>query len=176
MNQSVAMNLYGLAQVTREMGLGGARKLKHEGSVEDVRANDLVLRKWGKPSTIPAGLQMLFEPFTAPSLSSVAVTPSQLSHQSSFFSCKCVLPSCCELVAITHSKSGLLEQLTGSWPANTHIDIPRLKTVKRFQKHHAIPCSFLFPEPYERFDDFCQNMEDPDSARQTHQNSPGFQQ
>ena len=53
---------------------GGARKVKHEGSVEDVRANDLVLRKWGKPSTIPAGLQMLFEPFTASSLSSVAVT------------------------------------------------------------------------------------------------------
>ena len=43
-NESVAMNLYGLAQITREMGLGGARKLKHEGSLEDVRANDLVLR------------------------------------------------------------------------------------------------------------------------------------
>ena len=40
----------------------------------------------------------------------------------------------------------------------SHIDIPRLKTVKRFQKHPAIPCSFLFSEPYERFDDFRQKI------------------
>ena len=67
------------------MGLGGARKLKHEGSLEDVRANNLVLGKWGKPSTIPAGLQMLFEPFTASSRSSVAVTPSVFSAANAFY-------------------------------------------------------------------------------------------
>ena len=82
------------------MGLGGARKLKHEGSLEDVRANDLVLRKWGKPSTIPAGLQMLFEPFTASSLSSVAVTPSQLSHQSSFSAANAFYPHAVSLLLL----------------------------------------------------------------------------
>lgn len=174
------MNLYGLAQVTREMGLGGARKLKHEGSLEDVRANDLVLRCSQKVGEAKHNTCRSANAFRAiHSIKSQFCCRDALSaiKPKQFFQLQMRWkPSCCELLAITHSKSGLLEQLTGSWPSNTHIDKPRLKTVKRFQKHPAISCSFLFPEPYERFDDFCKNMEDPDSSRQTHQNSPGFQQ
>ena len=101
-----------------------------------------VLRKWGKPSTIPAGLQMLFEPFTASSLSSVAVTPSQLSNQSSSFSCKCVgNPHAVSFLLLLTQNPACLS----SWPDHglqtrtlTNPDSKRWSAFKSILQFHAV--------------------------------------